>query len=650
MQDNIQFENEYPSTAKIKVVGVGGGGTNAVDSMMDQGLRGVEFYVINTDAQALARSPVPTKIQIGKELTLGRGAGADPSIGSKAAVDAKDEITKALQGADMVFITAGLGGGTGTGAAPVVAEIAKSMGILTVAVVSRPFRFEGPQRMRKANEGLDRLREFVDTCIIVSNDRLLEVVGQKATVVDAFNIANNVLSSGVSSISDLISVPGLINVDFADVRTIMNETGGAVMGVGAGKGENRAVEAVRKACSSPLLDKIVIDGARGVLICVTGGSDMTLHEINEATTMVYEAAAEDANIIFGAVIDERLKDEVRVTIIATGFDDKGKGGFDPDGSGGGSRGARGAVGFSGGSGFEMSFGGGGASGPSASSAGATAPAGGGDPGAARRPSALSQPTGKPTLATPAAGTRQPAAGAADDMRGTAGAGAATPGAGRVPAPAAAAPSPFPPSAAGARPGTAEGSRPATRPEETAPPAAPGYRAPAVAPLAVRPMAAAHQPQPQVIVAASSPATPPSGIGTATGSVLRSLLRGGPRAVTPEPAAPAVSEAPQRPVAYAAPAAASEASVPPTPPTPSPEVAAMRKAAEVFDFGRPDNPLRPPAPAPATPAPGTASPDDTATARKGLPRAQPPAAKPNTDGFDDDLETPAFLRRRKGMFE
>lgn len=322
MQDMIQFESDFNPCANIKVVGVGGGGTNAVDSMVENGLRGVDFYVVNTDAQALSRSKVPTKVQIGRELTQGRGAGADPSIGAKAAMDAREEITKALQGADMVFITAGLGGGTGTGAAPIVAEIAKSMGILTVAVVTRPFRFEGPQRMKKANEGLERLREFVDTCIIVSNDRLLEVVGPKATLKEAFMVANNVLSMGVSSISDLISVPGLINVDFSDVRTIMNETGGAVMGVGIGKGENRSTEAVKKACSSPLLDKIVIDGARGVLICVTGGPDLTLYEVNEATTMVYEAASPEANIIFGAVIDERLKDEVRVTIIATGFEDK----------------------------------------------------------------------------------------------------------------------------------------------------------------------------------------------------------------------------------------------------------------------------------------------------------------------------------------
>ncbi|MBX7245601.1 MAG: cell division protein FtsZ [Candidatus Sumerlaeaceae bacterium] len=329
MQDMIQFESDFTPGAKIKVVGVGGGGTNAVDSMVESGMRAVEFFVVNTDAQALGRSKVPTKIQIGREITQGRGAGADPAVGAQAALDAKEQIQEALHGADMVFITAGLGGGTGTGAAPIVAEIAKGLGILTVAVVTRPFRFEGPQRMKKANEGLDRLREFVDTCIIVSNDRLLEVVGAKATLKEAFSIANNVLTMGVQSISELINVPGLINVDFSDVRAIMNETGGAVMGVGIGKGENRATEAVKKACASPLLDKIVIDGARGVLICVTGGADMTLFEINEATTMVYEAASPDANIIFGAVIDDRLKDEIRVTIIATGFEDKHLKGTDP---------------------------------------------------------------------------------------------------------------------------------------------------------------------------------------------------------------------------------------------------------------------------------------------------------------------------------
>lgn len=306
---------------RIKVVGVGGGGCNAVESMINQGLNGVEYVAINTDAQALAGSKVPTKIQIGRELTLGRGAGADPAIGAKAALDASDEITRALTGAEMVFITSGLGGGTGTGAAPVVAELARGLGILTVAVVCRPFRFEGPQRMRKANEGIERLRSFVDTCIVVGNDRLLEVAGNKATLTEAFQVSNQVLSMAVASISNLVSSPGLINIDFADVRAIMSDTGGAVFGFGSSKGEQRATEAVKKACASPLLDKITIDGARGILICVTGSPDITLFEVNEAATMVYEMAAPDANIIFGANVDETLKDELRVTIIATGFDE-----------------------------------------------------------------------------------------------------------------------------------------------------------------------------------------------------------------------------------------------------------------------------------------------------------------------------------------
>lgn len=310
-----------PGQTRIKVVGVGGAGTNAVDSMMDAGLRGVELYAVNTDAQALARSKVPARIMIGRELTLGRGAGADPAIGSKAALDASDEITRALSGADIVFITTGLGGGTGTGAAPIIAEIAKGMGILTIGVVSRPFRFEGPQRMRKAEEGLERLRAAVDTCIVVSNDRLLDVVGKKATLTEALDASNYVLCVGVTSISDLISAPGLINIDFADVRTIMNEAGSAVFGFGVGKGEHRAVDAVKKACSNPLLDKFNIDGARGILISITGSPDITLFEVNEATTMAFELAGPDANVIFGTTVDERLKDEVRVTIIATGFEE-----------------------------------------------------------------------------------------------------------------------------------------------------------------------------------------------------------------------------------------------------------------------------------------------------------------------------------------
>ncbi|MDD4278617.1 MAG: cell division protein FtsZ [Candidatus Sumerlaeales bacterium] len=317
----FEFENFDPS-AKIKVFGIGGGGSNAVDSMIDANVQGVEFFVVNTDAQALARSKAPVKLQIGQELTAGRGAGADPHMGEESAREAEDAIREMIQGTDMLFITAGLGGGTGTGAAPVVAEIASSMDILTVAVVTRPFRFEGPQRMRRANEGLERLRQYVDTCLIVSNDKLLEVVDKKASLQEAFEKANEVLRVGLTSISDLISVPGLINVDYSDVHTIMSKTGGAVMGTGEGKGENRAEEAVRKACSSPLLEKVVIDGARGVLICVSGGPDMTLHEVNEATTMVYQAASPDANIIFGAIIDENLRDSMRVTIIATGFEDK----------------------------------------------------------------------------------------------------------------------------------------------------------------------------------------------------------------------------------------------------------------------------------------------------------------------------------------
>jgi cell division protein FtsZ len=315
----LEFDEDVPSLAKIKVVGVGGGGCNLVDSMIGRDLGGVEFCGINTDAQALARCKCPNKIQIGQGVTNGLGAGADPSVGERAAVDASDQVKEVLHGADMVFITAGLGGGTGTGGSPVIAQIAKEMGVLTVAVVTKPFRFEGPQRTRRAQAGVDKLREFCDTLIVISNDRLIEVGGPDTPLLEAFAVTNEVLAAGVASISDLISVPGLINVDFADVRTVMNETGGAVMGVGVGKGENRAVQAVKKAIDSPLLEKMVIDGAKGVLICITGGTDITLHEINAATSMVYESADPEANIIFGAVIDEKLKDEVHVTIIATGF-------------------------------------------------------------------------------------------------------------------------------------------------------------------------------------------------------------------------------------------------------------------------------------------------------------------------------------------
>jgi len=315
----FEIEQETRPPARIKVIGIGGGGCNAVDGMIASGLANVEFHALNTDVQALGRTRCPNRLQIGPEVTSGLGCGGDPLAGEKSASTSKEPIAKILQGADMVFLAAGLGGGTGTGASPVIAQMAKEAGILTVAVVTRPFHFEGPQRMQKAAQGIDKLREYVDTLIVVSNDRLLEVVGSKATLIEAFGLANSVLAQGVQSISDLISQPGLINLDFADVRSIMGERGGAVMGVGVGKGENRAEEAVKKACSSPLLDKIEIDGATGVLICITGPADLRLAEINIATTMVYKAGDEQANIIFGAVVDENLTDEVRVTIIATGF-------------------------------------------------------------------------------------------------------------------------------------------------------------------------------------------------------------------------------------------------------------------------------------------------------------------------------------------
>lgn len=315
----LEIEQELPQPTCIKVIGIGGGGCNTISDMYNMGINNVEFYAINTDVQSLKICQCPNKIQIGKELTNGLGAGSNPQIGEQAALAAKDVITELLKGADMVFITAGFGGGTGTGGAPVVAQIAKEMGILTVAVVTRPFRFEGPKRMQQAEEGIEKMREICDTVIAISNERLLEVVGNKARLVEAFHIANNVLSEGVKSISELITSPGLINVDFADVRTIMGISGGAVMGVGIGKGENRAVEAVKKACSNQLLDKIVIEGAKGILLCFNAPPDLTLQEVNEATTLVYEAADDDANIIFGTVINENLKDEVKVTMIATGF-------------------------------------------------------------------------------------------------------------------------------------------------------------------------------------------------------------------------------------------------------------------------------------------------------------------------------------------
>ena len=320
----IQWDDDTPSITHIKVIGVGGGGCNAVDDMVNKGFAGVEFYAVNTDFLSLKRSRVPNKIQIGEEITNGLGAGANPEMGEQAARGAEKQIRDILEGADMVFITAGMGGGTGTGAAPVIAEFARDMGILSVAIVTKPFTFEGPQRMRRANQGIKNLRSHVDTMIVIMNDKLMETVGPKTPVTEAFMVGNGVLAQGIRAISDLISMPGLINVDFRDVRTIMGETGGAVMGVGVGKGENRASEAVKKACHSPLQEKIVIDGAKGVLINITGGPDITMHEINEATSIVYESADPDANIIFGVVIDDRMVDEMRVTIIATGFTDGGE--------------------------------------------------------------------------------------------------------------------------------------------------------------------------------------------------------------------------------------------------------------------------------------------------------------------------------------
>jgi cell division protein FtsZ len=306
--------------AVIKVVGVGGGGTNAVNRMVDAGLRGVEFVACNTDAQALAMCDADIKLNIGHQLTKGLGAGANPETGHGAAAESRDEIKEALKGADMVFVTAGEGGGTGTGAAPVIAEIAKNeIGALTVGVVTRPFSFEGTQRSRQASEGIAHLREHVDTLIVIPNEKLLSIVERRTTVLEAFREADNVLRQGVQGITDLITIPGLINLDFADVRTIMHEAGSALMGIGTAAGENRAAEAAKVAISSPLLEESV-EGATGILLNITGGNDLGLFEVNEAAEIVQSASDSNSNIIFGAVIDDSLGDEVRVTVIATGFD------------------------------------------------------------------------------------------------------------------------------------------------------------------------------------------------------------------------------------------------------------------------------------------------------------------------------------------
>ncbi len=306
--------------AVIKVVGVGGGGTNAVSRMVDAGLRGVEFIAANTDAQALAMCDADIKLNIGHESTHGLGAGANPDVGLGAASESRDDIKEALKGADMVFVTAGEGGGTGTGAAPVIAEIAKNeIGALTVGVVTRPFDFEGTQRARQATEGIDRLREVVDTLIVIPNEKLLAVVERRTSMLDAFREADDVLRQGIQGITDLITIPGLINLDFADVRTIMHDAGSALMGIGSAGGENRCAEAAKVAISSPLLEESV-EGATGILLNITGGKELGLFEVNEAAEIIQNAADPNANIIFGAVIDETLGDDVRVTVIGTGFD------------------------------------------------------------------------------------------------------------------------------------------------------------------------------------------------------------------------------------------------------------------------------------------------------------------------------------------
>ena len=305
--------------AVIKVVGIGGGGVNAVNRMIDAGLRGVEFIAVNTDAQALLMSDADVKLDVGRNLTRGLGAGADPDVGRRAAEDHRDEIASALAGADMVFITAGEGGGTGTGAAPLVAQIARESGALTIGVVTRPFRFEGRRRAAQADLGVEALKAQVDTLIVIPNDRLLEVADRSTSVLDAFRLADDVLLQGVQGITDLIMTPGLINLDFADVRTVMSDAGNALMGIGRAQGENRAVDAARLAMSSPLLEAS-IEGARGVLLMVAGGRDLNLFEASDAADLVAECAHPDANIIFGAVIDDTLGDEVKVTVIAAGFD------------------------------------------------------------------------------------------------------------------------------------------------------------------------------------------------------------------------------------------------------------------------------------------------------------------------------------------
>ncbi|WP_330948426.1 cell division protein FtsZ [Virgibacillus sp. MG-45] len=316
----LDFDTNMDQLATIKVIGVGGGGNNAVNRMIEHGVEGVEFIAVNTDAQALNLSKAEVKLQIGSKLTRGLGAGANPDVGKKAAEESREQIEEVLQGADMIFVTAGMGGGTGTGAAPVIAQISKELGALTVGVVTRPFSFEGRRRSTQAVSGIDALKSSVDTLIVIPNDRLLEIVDKNTPMLEAFREADNVLRQGVQGISDLIAKPGLINVDFADVKTIMFDKGSALMGIGVATGENRATEAAKKAISSPLLETS-IDGAHGILMNITGGTNLSLYEVQEAADLVTTAADDEVNVIFGSVINESLKDEIIVTVIATGFDE-----------------------------------------------------------------------------------------------------------------------------------------------------------------------------------------------------------------------------------------------------------------------------------------------------------------------------------------
>lgn len=315
----IQMDEEFNNFARIRVVGVGGAGGNAINRMIDEQLTGVEFVAINTDAQVLNTNMAETRIRIGEKLTKGLGAGANPDVGRRATEEDSDAIQKALEGSDLVFITAGMGGGTGTGGAPVIAEIAREVGALTVAIVTRPFRFEGKKRLSRADEGLAELKQRVDTLITIPNERLLGIVDATTTLTEAFRFADDVLHQATKGISNLITVPGLINCDFADVKTVMQEMGDALMGTGVGIGSDKATTAAKLAISSPLLEDISIEGAKGVLINITGGPDMTLFDVNAATSVIYDAAGAEANIIFGAVINPNLKDEMNVTVIATGF-------------------------------------------------------------------------------------------------------------------------------------------------------------------------------------------------------------------------------------------------------------------------------------------------------------------------------------------